>query len=150
MDMASVLSTILLVAESWVLTISLWGHTNAPRLYGFGRRCQFAATLDLSKISKTASKPAIHVSPNYQQQNFPCRADQDTDLSEMLKIRNVPLFQFYKENELLEQFATRDKGRIGNAINRHVGWEVCHFWLCVYANYNPNLNSDSVSDSFEW
>lgn len=54
-------------------------------------------------------------------------AEQDTDLSEMLKIRNVPLFQFYKENELLEQFATRDKGRIGNAINRHVGWEVCHF-----------------------
>jgi len=31
----------------------------------------------------------------------------------------VPLFQFYRENELLEQFATRDKARIGNAINRY-------------------------------
>ena len=49
-----------------------------------------------------------------------CRSDQDTDLSEMLKIRNVPLFQFYREGELLEQFATRDKERIRNAINRHV------------------------------
>lgn len=55
------------------------------------------------------------------------KADQDTDLSEMLKIRNVPLFQFYRDNELLEQFATRDKERIGNAINRHVGQEICHF-----------------------
>jgi len=54
-------------------------------------------------------------------------ADQETDLSEELKIRNVPLFQFYRENELLEQFATRDKARIGNAINRHVGKDICHF-----------------------
>jgi len=54
-------------------------------------------------------------------------ADQETDLSEKLKIRNVPLFQFYREHELLEQFATRDKARIGNAINRHVGQDICHF-----------------------
>ena len=56
-----------------------------------------------------------------------CRADEATDLGEKLRIRNVPLFQFYKDGELLDQFATRDKKRIGNAINTHVGWEVCHF-----------------------
>lgn len=55
-----------------------------------------------------------------------CRADQETDLCEQLKIRNVPLFQFYKDNALLEQFATREKKRIGNAINMHVGRDVCH------------------------
>jgi hypothetical protein len=65
------------------------------------------------------------------------RADQDTDLSEMLKIRNVPLFQFYRDNELLEQFATRDKERIGNAINRSLS---PHIFL------HPRLN-DKKNDT---
>lgn len=70
---------------------------------------------------------SLEVLVGFEELDGICRADQETDLGERLKIRNVPLFQFYKGSKLLEQFATREKKRIGTAINTHVGWEVCHF-----------------------
>ena len=47
--------------------------------------------------------------------------DEKTDLARRLDIRAVPQFDFYKGGELVERFATRDKARIAEAINRHAG-----------------------------
>ena len=33
----------------------------------------------------------------------------------------MPQFDFYKGGELVERFATRDKARIAEAINKHAG-----------------------------
>ena len=45
--------------------------------------------------------------------------EEKTDLARFLKVRNVPLFQFYKDGEKVEQFATRDKERIASAILKY-------------------------------
>ena len=53
-----------------------------------------------------------------------CRAEEKTDITEKLRIRAVPLFHFYKGGELLEQFPTREKSRIAEAIKRFAGVDV--------------------------
>ena len=47
--------------------------------------------------------------------------DEETDLAHRLEIRAVPQFDFYKGGQLVDRFATRDKARIAEAINRHAG-----------------------------
>ena len=53
-----------------------------------------------------------------------CSSEQFTELGERLRIKVVPSFYFYKGGKLVDHFATRDKKRIADAINRHVGREV--------------------------
>ena len=53
-----------------------------------------------------------------------CRAEEKTDITEKLRIRAVPLFHFYKGGELLEQFPTREKSRIAEAIKKFAGVDV--------------------------
>lgn len=112
-------------------------HLQTP--FDIGRRDFLKKAWILTDLIIASEDSLIDVAPNSLhcilidlKNQCVCRADEDTDLSEMLRIRNVPLFQFYKEGELLEQFATRDKNRIGNAINRYVGHEVCHFWSTAF------------------
>jgi len=45
--------------------------------------------------------------------------EEKTDLCRFLKVRNVPLFQFYKNGVMVEQFSTRDKERIASAILKY-------------------------------
>ena len=45
-------------------------------------------------------------------------------MGERLRIKVVPSFYFYMGGELVDHFATRDKKRIAEAINKHVGHEV--------------------------
>ena len=80
----------------------------------------------LARLQKRLRKPVSPVATCKDSRCSLSRYDEATDLGEKLKIRNVPLFQFYMDNCLVEQFATREKQRIGRAINKHVGWEVCH------------------------
>ncbi|CAL8465367.1 g4903 [Coccomyxa elongata] len=47
-----------------------------------------------------------------------------SDLSQKFKIRAVPLFYFFKNGEVVEKFATRERRRIAKAINTHAGYEV--------------------------
>eukprot|EP01025_Chloroclados_australasicus_P030536 TRINITY_DN3064_c0_g1_i3.p1 TRINITY_DN3064_c0_g1~~TRINITY_DN3064_c0_g1_i3.p1 ORF type:complete len:267 (+),score=27.92 TRINITY_DN3064_c0_g1_i3:111-911(+) len=50
---------------------------------------------------------------------FDDEEEETTELAKLLDIKNVPLFQFYRRGKMLEQFATRDKKRIGEAINKY-------------------------------
>ena len=38
--------------------------------------------------------------------------DEQSEVADRLRIKIVPLFHFYKDGELVESFATRDKERI--------------------------------------
>lgn len=45
--------------------------------------------------------------------------DEQSEIAERLRIKSVPLFHFYKNGILLEAFATRDKVRIKEAIEKY-------------------------------
>ncbi|XP_078432424.1 thioredoxin superfamily protein [Wolffia australiana] len=45
--------------------------------------------------------------------------DEQTEVAERLRIRSVPLFQFYKDGVLLEAFPTRDKDRVLATIRKY-------------------------------
>eukprot|EP01026_Neomeris_dumetosa_P050818 TRINITY_DN4460_c0_g1_i3.p2 TRINITY_DN4460_c0_g1~~TRINITY_DN4460_c0_g1_i3.p2 ORF type:complete len:202 (-),score=23.87 TRINITY_DN4460_c0_g1_i3:162-767(-) len=46
--------------------------------------------------------------------------DELTDLARNLKIKMVPLFQLYKNGELVDSFPTRDKKKILDKVNQHM------------------------------
>lgn len=50
--------------------------------------------------------------------------EQFTELGERLRIKVVPSFYFYRDGKMVDHFATRDKQRIAEAINKHVGKDV--------------------------
>ncbi|KAK9805662.1 hypothetical protein WJX72_010705 [[Myrmecia] bisecta] len=75
--------------------------------------------LKLCKGSTEKHEPVVFLKHNVMDEY-----DEETDLAHKLKIKNVPLFCFYKGGELVEQFATRERRRIAQAINKHVGHEV--------------------------
>ena len=50
----------------------------------------------------------------------PCRYDERTELADQVNVRNVPMFQYYMNGKLVEQFATRDKARISLSIDKYV------------------------------
>ncbi|TVU29608.1 hypothetical protein EJB05_21182 [Eragrostis curvula] len=49
--------------------------------------------------------------------------DEQSEVAERLRIKIVPLFHFYKDGELVESFATRDKERIISAIRKYTSIE---------------------------
>ena len=49
-----------------------------------------------------------------------CRYDERTELADQVNVRNVPMFQYYMNGKLVEQFATRDKARISLSIDKYV------------------------------
>ena len=49
-----------------------------------------------------------------------CRFEEPTDLSEQLSIRAVPMFYFFKGGKEIDHFATREKGKIIDAIEKYV------------------------------
>ena len=53
-----------------------------------------------------------------------CRYEELSDLSQKYKIRAVPLFMFWKGGEVIEQFATRERVRVAEAINKHAAYQV--------------------------
>ena len=53
-----------------------------------------------------------------------CRYEELSDLSQKYKIRSVPLFMFWKGGEVVEQFATRERVRVAQAINKHAAYQV--------------------------
>ena len=53
-----------------------------------------------------------------------CRYEELSDLSQKYKIRAVPLFMFWKGGEVVEQFATRERVRVAEAINKHAAYQV--------------------------
>ncbi len=53
-----------------------------------------------------------------------CRYEELSDLAHKFKIRAVPLFIFFKGKAVVESFATRERRRIAQSINKHAGYEV--------------------------
>ncbi|RLM78676.1 thioredoxin-like 4, chloroplastic [Panicum miliaceum] len=49
--------------------------------------------------------------------------DEQSEVADRLRIKVVPLFHFYKDGELVESFATRDKERIIAAIRKYTSRE---------------------------
>jgi len=49
--------------------------------------------------------------------------DEQSEVADRLRIKIVPLFHFYKDGELVESFATRDKERIIAAIRKYTSLE---------------------------
>ena len=47
------------------------------------------------------------------------RFEEPTDLSEQLSIRAVPMFFFFKGGKEIDHFATREKGKIIDAIEKY-------------------------------
>jgi ribosome-binding factor A len=47
--------------------------------------------------------------------------EEQSEVAEKYNIRVVPLFHFYKDEELVESFPTRDKAKIVDAIYKHIG-----------------------------
>lgn len=41
-------------------------------------------------------------------------------------VQAVPMFQFYRNMELIDSFATRDRVRLAKAINKHTGADTVH------------------------
>ena len=44
-----------------------------------------------------------------------------TDIGKKYAVRSVPQFKFFLAGSEVESFATRDKMRVAEAINRHAG-----------------------------
>jgi len=62
-----------------------------------------------------------HAAVLFLKHNIIDEYDEETDLAQHLKIKAVPQFDFYLGGKLVERFATRDKARIAEAINKHAG-----------------------------
>ncbi|CAN6273149.1 unnamed protein product [Urochloa humidicola] len=59
--------------------------------------------------------------------------DELSEVAERLRIKVVPLFQFYKDGVMVESFATRDKERIIAAISK-------------YTSLDPDATEEEVQD----
>ncbi|KAL9255409.1 Thioredoxin-like 4, chloroplastic-like protein [Drosera capensis] len=71
-----------------------------------------------SKICKgfgNEEAPAIFLKHNVMDEY-----DEQSEVAKRLRIKVVPLFHFYKGGVLVESFATRDKEKIAEAINRYL------------------------------
>jgi thioredoxin-like negative regulator of GroEL len=49
--------------------------------------------------------------------------DEKSEVADRLRIKVVPMFQFYKDGVLVDSFATRDKERIVAAIQKYTSPE---------------------------
>lgn len=72
---------------------------------GFGKLCRGAGDGDEAVI--------------FLKHNVIDEYDEQSEVADRLRIKAVPLFQFYKDGALLESFATRDKERILGAIQKY-------------------------------
>ena len=52
------------------------------------------------------------------------RFEEKSEIADELKIRAVPMFCFFRDGKLVDQFATRERKRVAAAINHHAGHEV--------------------------
>jgi len=78
--------------------------------------------LKLCKAAKSEQRAVVFVKHNV----YDDEVEEMTDLAKSLQIRNVPMFQFYRRGELIDSFATRDRKRIAEAINRHADRDEVH------------------------
>ncbi|WVZ74947.1 hypothetical protein U9M48_023060 [Paspalum notatum var. saurae] len=72
----------------------------------------------LCKGSRGDSAPVVFLKHNVIDEY-----DEKSEVAERLRIKVVPLFHFYKNGELVEEFATRDKERIIAAIQKYTSVE---------------------------
>ncbi|KAH9609961.1 hypothetical protein KSS87_007109 [Heliosperma pusillum] len=68
----------------------------------------------LCKASGDDDVPVIFLKHNVMDEY-----DEQSEVADRLRIKKVPLFHFYKNGVLLEAFATRDKERITEAIDKY-------------------------------
>lgn len=74
---------------------------------GFVKLCKGAGNTDVSVI--------------FLKHNVMDEYEEQSEVAEGLKIRVVPLFHFYKDGQLVESFATREKTKILETICKHTG-----------------------------
>ncbi|XP_028806806.1 thioredoxin-like 4, chloroplastic [Neltuma alba] len=75
-------------------------------------------------FSKLCKKSGDHEAPViFLKHNVIDEYDEQSEVADRLRIRSVPLFHFYKNGVLVEAFATRDKGRIIEALLKHSSLE---------------------------
>jgi len=71
------------------------------------------------KLCKGAGNGAVSVI--FLKHNVMDEYEEQSEVAEKYNIRVVPLFHFYKDEELVESFPTRDKAKIVDAIYKHIG-----------------------------
>ncbi|GAB2228323.1 hypothetical protein Droror1_Dr00010158 [Drosera rotundifolia] len=71
-----------------------------------------------SKICKGSGDEEVPII--FLKHNVMDEYDEQSEVAERLRIKVVPLFHFYKGGVLVESFATRDKEKIAEAINRYL------------------------------
>ncbi|CAK9857578.1 unnamed protein product [Sphagnum jensenii] len=71
------------------------------------------------KLCKGAGNGAVSVI--FLKHNVMDEYEEQSEVAEKYNIRVVPLFHFYKDEELVESFPTRDKAKISDAIYKHIG-----------------------------
>ncbi|CAM6128729.1 unnamed protein product [Calypogeia fissa] len=74
------------------------------------------------KLCKGAGNTGVDVI--FLKHNVMDEYEEQSEVADSLRIRAVPLFHFYKEGQLVESFATREKTKILQAICRHTGLEL--------------------------
>lgn len=80
--------------------------------------CKYIAG-GFAKICK-ASDSSDHPGVVFVKHNvYDDEEEELTGLAKEFNIKNVPMFRFFKGGREVESFATRDKARIAEAINRH-------------------------------
>ena len=63
------------------------------------------------------ASPIVFVKHNV----FDDDAEEVTDIGSKYSVRAVPCFKLFKGGVEVESFATREKARVADAINRHAG-----------------------------
>jgi thioredoxin 1 len=63
------------------------------------------------------SSPVVFVKHNVYDDD----AEEVTDVGRKYNVHSVPMFKFFRGGDEVESFATRDKARVADAINRHAG-----------------------------
>lgn len=100
------------------LVVVDWYKTDCPA-------CKYMAP-GFHRMCRSASEHAQHII--FVKHNVYDDDDELTALARRMKIKNVPLFTFHKNNgEVVDSFATRDKARLIEAVNKHAPVTVEHW-----------------------
>lgn len=79
--------------------------------------CKYIATgfAKLCRGEGEAQHPVIFLKHNVMDDD-----EEESDIADALRIKVVPSFHFYQAGELVESFATRDKGKIKGTIEKYI------------------------------
>lgn len=72
------------------------------------------------KLCKATASGDAHVT--FLKHNVYSEEEEEvTEIGRHYSVKSVPMFKFFRAGEELESFATRERARIAEAINKHAG-----------------------------